>query len=179
MDQGNSCFIPIVHGDPGTLPIPCRLAMALGPGEENVPVVVRERGLSRDRRGDCMWFMHGILYVYLTWQAAAIQMLLRSSYIIISTFQSLDVQGLAGFSECQEHFREGNHMLFWPVINEKCPHYIETLRMPKSVGTVYVPLLKYSPAVMYVLTTLNQLTLQGINFGQPRPRSTKTTFSRR
>lgn len=44
-------------------------------------------------------------------------------------------------------------MLFDPVINEKCPHYIETFRMPESVGTVYVPLLKYPPAVMYVLTT--------------------------
>lgn len=54
-------------------------------------------------------------------------MLLRSSYIIISTFQSLDVQGrMVGLSECQEHFREGNHMLSWPVINEKRSHYFET-----------------------------------------------------
>lgn len=104
-------------------------------------------------------------------------MLLRGSYIIISTFQSLDVQGLAGFSECQEHFREGNYMLFDPVINEKCPHYIETFRMPESVGTVYVPLLKYPPAVMYVLTTKSIDSTRDQLWSLVE--STKTIFSRR
>lgn len=53
-------------GDPGTLTVLYRLAVALVTGEENVPVAVREIGLSRGREGDYMWFVHGILHVDLT-----------------------------------------------------------------------------------------------------------------
>lgn len=122
-----------------------------------------------------MCFMHGILHVCLMWQAAVVQMPLRSSYIIINAFQSLDVQGrMIGLSECQEHFREGNHMLSWPVINEKRSHYFETewLRVLEQSMVLF----KDPPSAIlgarclsYVCTDrADQLTLGGISLGQPR-----------
>lgn len=123
------------------------------------------------------WFMRDTLCVDLTWQAAAVQMLLRNSYIITSTFQSLGMQGrMACHSECQEHFREGSHMLLWPVINEKCPPYIETVRVRRELEW-YLLLFKNAfqlslGPVLYptcALTTLNHLTLWGASLEKVVP----------
>lgn len=87
---------------PGTSPPirrpPILCWMALSTGEVKVPVALREIGLSGGSKRDEVCFMHGTLCVYLTWQAAAVQMLLRNSYIITSTFQSLGVQGRMAYA---------------------------------------------------------------------------------
>lgn len=186
MDQGNSCVPPMVPQGPGTLPSPCRMAVALSTGVEKVPVALREIGLSRGRKR--YFCMESYMCVLQDRQLQS--RCLSGSYIIISTFRSLDTQGkMAGCSECSEHFREGNHMLFWPVLNEKCPHYFETLRVPKGVGAAHASVLKRPPAspgacpVSCVCTDHSKpVTLGDSRRGQPwstRSRSTKTIFSRR
>lgn len=67
MDQGrdSSCCIPIVHQGKGPLPTCADWQWRSALEDRVPPVALGEVGLSRGRKRDNMWFMHGILPVYL------------------------------------------------------------------------------------------------------------------
>lgn len=177
MGQGSSCFVPIVHQGPGTPPVPCRWAVALSTGEEKVPVALRETAQQRSEEG-----LHGILHVCLTWQAAAVQMLLRNSYIII--IHSRDkLQAAVNARRTSEKETTCCSDQLWmrnvPIILRLS----ECLKVLEQFMLIFKNALQLTlePAagLLCALTTLNQLSLGVINLGQPRSRSSRTIFSRK